>query len=117
MDTLIALTLLVRTGIKTEGDLKVKAAKAMATSRSIPFQLIKLCLWMTFLILNWKLFGAWLGLHMKLLQLHMAWDIFLANQWWHDWLLSIRSYLNGFADGMGAGIGLCITFLLGRKRK
>jgi hypothetical protein len=117
MDTLIAICLIVRTGIKTEGDLRTKTAKALATSQSIPFQVFKLCLWGLFLILNWKLFGAWISLQMNLLQLHMAWDMFLANQWWHDGLLSIRSYLNGFTDGMGAGIGLCVVFLVVRRSR
>lgn len=104
MDSLIALALLVRTGIKTNGDLRTKTAAAVATSQSLSFQLIKLSIWLAFLIINFKLLGAWLGLHLELFKLRMAWEMFLVNQGINDLIVSTRSYCNGFLDGMGAGV-------------
>lgn len=119
MDTLIALALIVRTGIKTKGDIKTRTAAAMAQSQSIPFQLIKLSIWLTFLIINFKLFGAWLGLHLELFKLRMAWEMFLVNQGINDLIVSTQSYCNGFLDGMGAGviIAMIIVWHLRTKPK
>jgi hypothetical protein len=112
MDSLISAAVLLIQSRSTKGDLKTKAAAAIAQSQSLQFQIIKLCIWLAFLLINFKLFTAWLGLHIKLWQLRMAWEMFLVNQGLDDLLVSVRSYLSGFFDGMGVAILMMVGFIL-----